>query len=58
MTAAEKAVKLKLFIKRTIPKVTEDMVTLWSDSEAVLKMIFDHKSKRPELLRKPAIKNP
>ena len=47
MTAAEKAVKLKLFIKRTIPKVTEDMVTLWSDSEAVLKMIFDHKSKRP-----------
>ena len=47
MTAAEKAVKVKLFIKRTVPKVTEEMVTLWSDSEAVLKMIFDHETKRP-----------
>ncbi len=47
MTAAEKAVKMKLFIKRTMPHVTDEMVTLWSDSEAVLKMIFDHKTKRP-----------
>ena len=47
LTAAEKAVKVKLFVKRTIPEVTEAMCYLWSDSEAVLKMIFDQKTKRP-----------
>ena len=47
ITAAEKAVKMKLFIQRTLPNVDEKMVTLWSDSEAALKMIYDKRTKRP-----------